>query len=73
MREGQVEKQPPINDRNGDSLADVDASTQKRQREAGELGKKVVKEIDDLLDEIDDVLETNAEDFVNAYVQQGGE
>ena len=28
---------------------------------------------DDLLDEIDDVLEENAEDFVRAYVQKGGQ
>ena len=31
------------------------------------------KEVDDLLDEIDEVLETNAEDFVRSYVQKGGE
>lgn len=30
-------------------------------------------EIDDILDEIDDVLEQNAEEFVKAYVQKGGE
>jgi ubiquitin-like protein Pup len=30
-------------------------------------------ELDDLLDEIDDVLESNAEDFVKSYVQKGGE
>ncbi|MDG2232662.1 MAG: ubiquitin-like protein Pup [Ilumatobacter sp.] len=29
--------------------------------------------MDDLLDEIDDVLETNAEDFVKSYVQKGGQ
>lgn len=30
-------------------------------------------ETDDLLDEIDSMLETNAEEFVRAYVQKGGE
>jgi len=30
-------------------------------------------ELDDLLDEIDEVLETNAEDFVKSYVQKGGQ
>ena len=30
-------------------------------------------EVDDLLDEIDEVLESNAEDFVRAFVQKGGE
>jgi ubiquitin-like protein Pup len=30
-------------------------------------------DLDNLLDEIDSILETNAEDFVNSYVQKGGE
>ena len=34
---------------------------------------KLTGETDDLLDEIDDVLEENAEDFVRAYVQKGGQ
>ena len=38
-----------------------------------ESGEKIKAELDDLLDEIDDVLETNAEDFVRSYVQKGGE
>ena len=29
--------------------------------------------MDDLLDEIDEVLEVNAEDFVRSYVQKGGQ
>jgi ubiquitin-like protein Pup len=29
--------------------------------------------LDDLLDEIDEVLEENAEEFVKNYVQKGGE
>lgn len=40
---------------------------------ASEQGEKIKAELDDLLDEIDDVLETNAEDFVRSYVQKGGE
>lgn len=36
-------------------------------------GDKLKAELDDLLDEIDEVLETNAEDFVRAYVQKGGQ
>jgi ubiquitin-like protein Pup len=38
-----------------------------------ESGEKIKAELDDLLDEIDDVLETNAEDFVKGYIQKGGE
>lgn len=38
-----------------------------------ESGSKIKAELDDLLDEIDEVLETNAEDFVKSYIQKGGE
>ena len=55
-----------------------------REREADEVetadevpvskqGQKIKAELDDLLDEIDEVLETNAEEFVKSYVQKGGE
>jgi ubiquitin-like protein Pup len=40
---------------------------------SSEKGEKLKGELDDLLDEIDEVLESNAEDFVKAYVQKGGE
>jgi ubiquitin-like protein Pup len=36
-------------------------------------GDKLKAELDDLLDEIDEVLEDNAEEFVRNYVQKGGE
>ena len=36
-------------------------------------GEDVAEKIDDLLDEIDSVLEENAEEFVKNYVQKGGE
>lgn len=38
-----------------------------------EKGEALKGEIDDLLDEIDEVLESNAEEFVRSYVQKGGE
>lgn len=38
-----------------------------------ESGEKIKAELDDLLDEIDEVLESNAEDFVKSYIQKGGE
>lgn len=34
---------------------------------------KLKNDLDDLLDEIDEALETNAEEFVKNYVQKGGE
>ena len=38
-----------------------------------EQGEKLKAEMDDLLDEIDEVLDTNAEEFVKSYVQKGGQ
>jgi ubiquitin-like protein Pup len=40
---------------------------------ATERGERLKGELDDLLDEIDEVLETNAEEFVKSYIQKGGE
>lgn len=36
-------------------------------------GEKLKAELDELLDEIDEVLEDNAEEFVRSYVQKGGQ
>jgi ubiquitin-like protein Pup len=41
--------------------------------EVSERTKEVTEDVDSLLDEIDGVLEENAEEFVKAYVQKGGE
>ena len=38
-----------------------------------EKGKQLKEEMDALVDEIDEVLEENAEEFVKNYVQRGGE
>jgi ubiquitin-like protein Pup len=38
-----------------------------------ERHEKLSEDVDSLLDEIDDVLEENAEEFVKSYVQKGGE
>jgi prokaryotic ubiquitin-like protein Pup len=40
---------------------------------SSDKGEKLKAELDELLDEIDEVLETNAEDFVKSYVQKGGQ
>lgn len=37
------------------------------------ISKEQESEFDDLLDEIDELLESNAEDFVKSYVQKGGQ
>jgi ubiquitin-like protein Pup len=46
--------------------SDAAAAGQERREKLGE-------DVDTILDEIDDVLEENAEDFVRAYVQKGGQ
>lgn len=53
----------------GDDEEDVeqDGSAGQERRE------KMGEDVDTMLDEIDDVLEENAEDFVRAYVQKGGQ
>ena len=40
---------------------------------ANQQDAQLTDDVDDLLAEIDDVLEVNAEEFVRGYVQQGGE
>ena len=40
---------------------------------SSERGEKLKEDIDDLLDEIDSVLEDNAEEFVRSYVQTGAQ
>jgi len=47
--------------------------TEEEVPQGSETGERLKAEIDDLLDEIDDVLEDNAEEFVRNYVQKGGQ
>jgi ubiquitin-like protein Pup len=56
--------------RQTEDVEDVQAST---ESDVAERHEKLTEDVDAILDEIDDVLETNAEDFVRAFVQKGGE
>ncbi len=50
------------------------SSSETEERAADSTGADQLKaDLDDLLDEIDGVLEDNAEEFVRNYVQKGGE
>jgi ubiquitin-like protein Pup len=64
MAEREQKKKPAPTER--DEVVE-DAPAPARQGEA------LKEELDDLLDEIDGVLEANAEEFVRSYVQKGGE
>lgn len=69
MEQGKVnkEKQPEA-EMSQDAAAQAVASAVQQEKFEG-LGT----ETDDLLDEIDDVLEENAEEFVKSYIQKGGQ
>ncbi|GAA5103463.1 MULTISPECIES: ubiquitin-like protein Pup [Haloechinothrix] len=53
----------------GDSDDETEGAAPAGQERREQLGE----DVDTILDEIDDVLEENAEDFVRAYVQKGGQ
>ena len=52
---------------------EVDQTEAVDTSEVQERVGKLTDDVDALLDEIDDVLETNAEEFVKGFVQKGGE
>jgi ubiquitin-like protein Pup len=56
--------------RSREETEEVEASV---DTEVSERTKEVTDDVDSLLDEIDGVLEENAEEFVKSYVQKGGE
>jgi ubiquitin-like protein Pup len=60
----QIKRQAPSRTEE-EAVEDVPASSKK--------GEELKAELDDLLDEIDEVLEENAEEFVRSYVQKGGQ
>lgn len=62
-----TKKQRTAPQRDNETIRDSESAT------TTESGDRLKAELDDLLDEIDEVLETNAEDFVKSYVQKGGE
>ena len=51
----------------------TDPNTQEEARPKTKTGDKLKEDVDNLLDEIDEVLEENAEEFVKNYVQKGGQ
>ena len=54
------------------------SETEDQSEAAGQTGvaerkEQLDEDIDAILGEIDDVLETNAEDFVKSFIQKGGQ
>ena len=60
-------------DRASKRTEDVEEVQAEATSDVQERVGKLTDDVDSLLDEIDDVLEENAEDFVRSYVQKGGE
>ena len=56
--------------RTREETEEVEASV---DAEAAERRQEMTDDVDSILDEIDGVLEENAEEFVRSYVQKGGE
>jgi ubiquitin-like protein Pup len=63
------QKQAPKKGGGDDAGAEKGAGPQKLAKK----GEKLKNDMDALVDEIDEVLEENAEEFVKNYVQRGGE
>ena len=62
------QKQKPKSDGGGDDAAGSDGP-----KKIAKKGEELKEEMDTLVDEIDAVLEENAEEFVKNYVQRGGQ
>jgi ubiquitin-like protein Pup len=53
--------------------ADVDEVAEDTSTDVAERHEKLSDDVDAILDDIDEVLETNPEDFVRSFVQKGGQ
>ena len=63
---GGQQRATPSREETDEVEASVDTQGAERRQE-------MTDDVDSILDEIDEVLESNAEDFVRSYVQKGGE
>ena len=62
------EQKQPRKANEEDEAAEVAAESDVAERK-----EALDDDVDAILDEIDDVLESNAEDFVKSFIQKGGE
>ncbi len=65
----QEQKQP----RKGSEDTTTEETEVAPESDVAERKEALDDDVDAILDEIDDVLETNAEDFVKSFIQKGGE
>ena len=50
-----------------------EATEQVAETDVAERKEMIDEDVDAILDEIDEVLESNAEDFVKSFIQKGGQ
>jgi prokaryotic ubiquitin-like protein Pup len=62
------EQKQPRKSGESEEVAEVQPETDVAERK-----EALDDDVDAILDEIDDVLETNAEDFVKSFIQKGGQ
>ena len=67
MADGQQHKQRPHTSKETEDVVGEELEAASARKEALDA------DIDAILDEIDEVLETNAEEFVRGFVQKGGQ
>ncbi|HYG92540.1 MAG TPA: ubiquitin-like protein Pup [Nocardioides sp.] len=65
----QEQKQP----RKTSEEVEVEETEVAPESDVAERKEALDDDVDAILDEIDDVLESNAEDFVKSFIQKGGE
>ncbi len=75
---GEQVQKTPEQQMNDFAAREAEAQEAARQADAAskaaaEKGDDIKNELDELLDEIDGVLEVNAEEFVKSYIQKGGQ
>jgi prokaryotic ubiquitin-like protein Pup len=63
----QEQKQPRKSSETEEAVETVESTDVAERKEA------LDDDVDSILDEIDDVLESNAEDFVKSFIQKGGQ
>ncbi len=63
----QEQKQPRKSSETEEVAAEV------TETDVAERKEMIDEDVDAILDEIDEVLETNAEDFVKSFIQKGGQ
>jgi ubiquitin-like protein Pup len=51
----------------------AEAESEEKLADVAERHEKLTDDVDAILDDIDELLETNPEDFVRSFVQKGGQ